>query len=395
MEDFNLNLDSLDTQDVTTANILQDLNVLDPSKVEDNNEQNKKENVDGSDSTSNKPAEEPVSSEEILGELLPNYPESVAADKKEDIDKNLPPTNVGASNSKIFQLAKALKEEGVLSTANDDEIKELKNYSELVKLIDKEVNNKLDSTQKRINTALSNGIEPDQIKVYEQALNNLNNINDDIIESDADNSIALRKELIMRDFLNRGFNENRARAEVEKSFKAGTDIEDAKEALQSNIEFYGNQYSSLIEEAKKNVDSYKNKIKEEEELLHKNILEDENLYNKFNVSKDVREKIFNTITKPVYKDEDGNLYTSFTKYIKDNREDYMKTVGLLFTMTDGFKNLEKLTKININKAKTKALQDLEKSLNNSNADIFNNGSLSYYSGVDGNIKSNGKPLTLA
>lgn len=395
MEDFNLNLDSLDTQDVTTANILQDLNVLDPSKVEDNNEPNKKENVDGSDSTSNKPAEEPVSSEEILGELLPNDPESVAADKKEDIDKNLPPTNVGASNSKIFQLAKALKEEGVLSTANDDEIKELKNYSELVKLIDKEVNNKLDSTQKRINTALSNGIEPDQIKVYEQALNNLNNINDDIIESDADNSIALRKELIMRDFLNRGFNENRARAEVEKSFKAGTDIEDAKEALQSNIEFYGNQYSSLIEEAKKNVDSYKNKIKEEEELLHKNILEDENLYNKFNVSKDVREKIFNTITKPVYKDEDGNLYTSFTKYIKDNREDYMKTVGLLFTMTDGFKNLEKLTKININKAKTKALQDLEKSLNNSNADIFNNGSLSYYSGVDGNIKSNGKPLTLA
>jgi hypothetical protein len=395
MEDLNLNLDSLDNQDATTASILQDLNILDPSKVENNNELNKKQNVDGSDSTGNKPAEEPVSSEEILGELLPNNPESVAADKKEDIDKNLPPTNVGASNSKIFQLAKALKEEGVLSTADDDEIKELKDYSSLVKLIAKEVDNRLDSTQKRINTALSNGIEPDQIKVYEQALNNLNNINDDIIESDADNSIALRKELIMRDFLNRGFNENRARAEVEKSFKAGTDIEDAKEALQSNIEFYGNQYSSLIEEAKKNVDSYKNKIKEEEELLHKNILEDENLYNKFNVSKDVREKIFNTITKPVYKDEDGNLYTSFTKYIKDNREDYMKTVGLLFTMTDGFKNLEKLTKININKAKTKALQDLEKSLNNSNADIFNNGSLSYYSGVDGNIKSNGKPLTLA
>ena len=60
----------------------------------------------------------------------------------------------------------------------------------------------------------------------------------------------LRKQLIYQDYINRGFSKERATREVKRSFDSGSDLEDAKEALESNINFFKNKYEDLIKEAK-------------------------------------------------------------------------------------------------------------------------------------------------
>jgi hypothetical protein len=94
-----------------------------------------------------------------------------------------------------------------------------------------QVQSKLDAKQKRIDEALGVGIEPDEIKKYENTLNYLEGITNDIIEDESEQGEQLRRNLIYQDYINRGFSEARAKKEMEKSFNAGTDIEDALEAI--------------------------------------------------------------------------------------------------------------------------------------------------------------------
>jgi hypothetical protein len=68
----------------------------------------------------------------------------------------------------------------------------------------------------------------------------------------------------------------------------------------------------------------------------------------------------------VYKDpETGEYLTAIQKYEQENHTDFMKYVGLIYTLTDGFKNLDGLVKGKVNKEMKKGLKNLENTLNNS------------------------------
>ena len=58
------------------------------------------------------------------------------------------------------------------------------------------------------------------------------------LSDESEKGEKLRKDLIYQDFLNRGYSKERATKEVQKSLNAGTDIEDARESLKSNKEFF-------------------------------------------------------------------------------------------------------------------------------------------------------------
>ena len=76
------------------------------------------------------------------------------------------------------------------------------------------------------------------VKQYENTINYLESIQEDAINDEGKDGENLRKQLIFQDFINRGFSEERANREVTKSFNSGNDIEDAKEALAGNKEFF-------------------------------------------------------------------------------------------------------------------------------------------------------------
>ena len=72
--------------------------------------------------------------------------------------------------------------------------------------------------------------------------------------------------------------------------------------------------------------------------------------------------------------------TALQKYQHDNPNEFIKNVSTIFTLTDGFKNLNKLVKGKVNKEIKKGFRDLENALNNTAR--TSDGNINFASGVD-------------
>lgn len=310
--------------------------------------------------------------------------ESVGSGKEDKQGKeDTSPDGTGTSPKTNFysSIASALKEDGIFQNLDDDKAKEIKDAESFAQAIRDEVSAQFDERQKRIDEALNAGIEPSEVQKYERTLNYLDSIKDENISDESEQGEQLRRQLIYNDFINRGYSKERAQREVKKSFDAGTDIEDAKESLKSNKEFFKNSYDSIVEEAKKAEEKEVEERKKDAETLKKNILEEEKVFGELQIDKATRQKVFDNISKPVYKDpETGELFTALQKYEMDNRLDFLKNVGLIYTLTDGFKNLDGLIKGKVKKEVRKGLRELETTINNTAR--TSDGNLKFATGVD-------------
>lgn len=310
--------------------------------------------------------------------------ESVGSGKEDKQGKeDTSPDGTGTSPKTNFysSIASALKEEGIFQNLDDSKASEIKDAESFAQAFRDEVTAQLDERQKRIDEALNAGIEPSEIQKYERTLNYLDSIKDENISDESEQGEQLRRQLIYNDFINRGYSKERAQREVKKSFDAGTDIEDAKESLKSNKEFFKNSYDSIVEEAKKAEEEEIKERKKDAETLKKNILEEEKVFGELQIDKATRQKVFDNISKPVYKDpETGELFTALQKYEMDNRLDFLKNVGLIYTLTDGFKNLDGLIKGKVKKEVRKGLRELETTINNTARTT--DGNLKFATGVD-------------
>ena len=238
-------------------------------------------------------------------------------------------------------------------------------------------------------------MSPSDVNNYEKTIDYLDSINDETLEDESSNGEELRKNLIYNDYINRGFSKERALKEVQRSIDSGTDIEDAKEALSSNKDFYNKKYKEFIDTAKERAKEIEEKEKESSEQLKKSILESNSFLGNLNVDKSTRQKAYDAITKPFYKDPNtGKYYTEIQKYANDNKNEFWKNIGILYAVTDGFKNIDKVVKTNVKKEVRKNLRNLEHVINNSS--IQSDGSLSYMSGVntDDNDSYIGKGIQL-
>lgn len=311
-------------------------------------------------------------------------PESVGSGKEDKQGKeDTIPNRSGTSPKTNFysSIASALKEDGIFQNLDEDRAKEIKDAESFAQAIRDEVSAQFDERQRRIDEALNAGIEPSEVQKYERTLNYLDSIKDENISDESEQGEQLRRQLIYNDFINRGYSKERAQREVKKSFDAGTDIEDAKESLKSNKEFFKNSYNSMIEEAKKAEEEEIKERKKDAETLKKNILEEEKVFGELQIDKATRQKVFDNISKPVYKDpETGELFTVLQKYEMDNRLDFLKNVGLIYTLTDGFKNLDGLIKGKVKKEVRKGLRELETTINNTAR--TSDGNLKFTSGID-------------
>ena len=315
--------------------------------------------------------------------LFTDTPESVGSGKENTEEKeDTTPKGDGTSPKNFYSsIAKALKEEGIFPDLDDDGLSKVKDPEDFRDLIDQQIKAGLDERQKRIDEALNAGVEPTEIRKYENTINFLDSIKEENISDEGDKGEKLRKDLIYQDFINRGYSKERATREVQKSFNAGTDIDDAKEALKSNIDFFRDKYDELVNDAKSEAEQEEKERKEQAEKLKSSILNDKDVFGDLSVDKSTRQKIYDNIAKPVYKDpETGEYFTAIQKYEMENRTDFLKNIGLLFTLTDGFKNLDGLVKGKVKKEVKKGLRELEHTLNNTAR--TSDGNLKFVSGVD-------------
>ena len=315
--------------------------------------------------------------------LFTEKPESVSSGKENNQEEkeDTPPKEDGTSPNFYSSIAKALKEEGILPDLDDEAYSKVKSPEDFRNLIEQKIHDGLDERQKRIDEALTVGIEQPVVQQYENTLNYLDKIDENSLKDESDQGESLRRQLIYQDYVNRGFNKERATREVDRSFAAGNDVDDAKDALESNRDFFKTQYQNMVKEAQVEVEKDEQERKEQATKLKTSILEDQKVFGELAVDKSTRQRIFDNISKPIYKDpKTGDLYTAIQKYEMDNRTDFLKNVGLLFTLTDGFKNLDGLVKGKVNKEVKRGLRELENTINNTQR--TSDGNLKLVSGVD-------------
>ena len=353
----------------------------DPNDTETQEDNTQQEEEDINDSpVDDKGKKKEKTTEVINPETLfeDDIPESVGSGKnkegkKEDTVHDNDQDGTSPDNF-YSSIANALAVDGIFPNLDEETVKKAVDAETFSNLIESEINARLDEKQQRISKALESGVEPTDIKKYEDTLTYINSITDAALAEESEKGEQTRSMLIYQDFLNKGMTPEKAKKLTDRAIEAGTDIEDAKEALMSNKEFFTGEYNRLLQEAQQKFEEDKADRAKQAQQLQESMLNDKQLMGDIEISKDIRKKAFDAISKPVYRDPDtGNYLTAMQKYQAENKADFMKYTGLIYTLTNGFKDFDAFVKGKVKKEMKKGLRDLEKTLNNTRR--YNDGSL--------------------
>lgn len=356
-------------------------------------ESNKEETEETPSENPNENKEENKETTEVVDvdTLFTDKPESVGSEDNKEQEGTS--SKEGTSPNFYSSIAKTFAEDGVFQDLNDEALSKVNDAESFIDLMEKQIQSKLDEKQRRIDEALNAGIEPTQVQKFESNMKVLNSITDEAISEEGEKGENLRKNIIYEDYIQKGFSKERAIKAVERSITAGTDIEDAKEALQSCKDQVTKAYNDAIKEAKEEKANEEKELREQAEALKKSILSDKKPFGDLELDKNTRQRVFDAISKPVFTDpETGDKLTAIQKFEADNHNDFMKYVGLTYVLTDGFKSLDGLVKGKVKKEIGKGLKELEHTLNNTARN--SNGALKFASGVGSDPESAFRRFTL-
>lgn len=347
--------------------------------VQEEHKETEEEEVETPDSDDKKQKEKDNTTEDVDPENLfeDKAPESVGSGKDNEGKEDTAPDNDadGTSPNNFYSsIANACAVDGIFPNLDDETIKKAVDAESFSNLIEAEINARFDEKQKRISKALENGVEPTDIKNYEATLSYINTITDAAIAEESEKGEQLRYRLIYQDFINKGMTPDKAKKFADRTVDAGTDVEDAKEALLSNKEFFSNAYNKILQDAQQKADEEKAEREKNAKELEKSLMKDKQLFGDMEISNDIRKKAFDSVSKPVYKDpETGDYMTAIQKYESEHRAEFLKYTGLIFAMTNGFKDFDSFAKGKVRKEVKKGLRELEQTLNNTRRN--NDGSL--------------------
>ena len=347
--------------------------------VQEEHKETEGEEVETPDSDDKKQKEKDNTTEDVDPEDLfeDKAPESVGSGKDNEGKEDTAPDNDadGTSPNNFYSsIANACAVDGIFPNLDDETIKKAVDAESFSNLIEAEINARFDEKQKRISQALENGVEPTDIKKYESTLNYINTITDAAIAEESEKGEQLRYNLIYQDFINKGMTPDKAKKFTDRTVDAGTDVEDAKEALLSNKEFFTGAYNKILHDAQQRADEEKAEREKNAKELEKSLMKDKQLLGDMEISNDIRKKAFDSVSKPVYKDpETGDYMTAIQKYESEHRAEFLKYTGLIFAMTNGFKDFDSFAKGKVKKEVKKGLRELEQTLNNTRRN--NDGSL--------------------
>lgn len=347
--------------------------------VQEEHKEAEEEEIDTLDSDDKKQKEKDKTTEVVDPEDLfeDKAPESVGSGKDNEGKEGTVSDNDadGTSPNNFYSsIANACAVDGIFPNLDDETIKKAVDAESFSNLIEAEINARFDEKQKRISQALENGVEPNDIKKYESTINYINTITDAAIAEESEKGEQLRYNLIYQDFINKGMTPDKAKKFTDRTVDAGTDVEDAKEALLSNKEFFTGAYNKMLQDAQQKADEEKAEREKNAKELEKSLMKDKQLFGDMEISNDIRKKAFDSVSKPVYKDpETGDYMTAIQKYESEHRADFLKYTGLIFAMTNGFKDFDSFAKGKVKKEVKKGLRELEQTLNNTRRN--NDGSL--------------------
>lgn len=305
--------------------------------------------------------------------------ETVGEEENEDEDDAVSGKDSGASPSVYSSIAAALKEDGIFPDFDDKEINGVQSPEDFAELFDKAVNSRLDEQQKRVATALGYGVAPDTVRMYEQTLQYLGSINDEVLKSDGEDGENLRRQLIWNELKNRGYSDEKAMKKLQQSFDTGNDKEDAADALDALQTFYNSGYAKAQNDAKIQAQEAKRALQKQADDFKKMVIDNDVKIGETVLDKQQKQRVYDAVTKPVYKDPNtGKLLTEIQKFQSEHPLEFLKQVGMWWVMTNGGKDTKGLVKSQLRTEKNKGIRELERKINSSS---FNtDGSLRYAAG---------------
>jgi len=334
----------------------------------DGDEQRQPENADEIKTPAEEEQEEPES------------PEKVGKTEEEE-EEDATHDGEGTSPDKFYaSIAQACREDGIFPDFEDKDFENIKTPEDFADLMEKAIKSRFDERTRRIDEALGNGVAPNTIKAYEQTIQYLGSINPEALSSEEDNAVDLRKQLIYNDLINKGYSSERANREIEKSFKAGSDVDDAKDALESLKADYQKGYQKILDDAKAQAEEQKRRRDENAKTFRKMILEDEIKIGDTKLDKRACQKVYDAVTRPIYKDKTtGQLLTAVQKFQKDNPLEFSKQLGMWYVLTNGGKDLSGIINEQVRIAKNNGIRELSRKINTTNLD----GGTMRFAGGDG------------
>tara|TARA_R110002124_G_scaffold97959_2_gene243214 strand:+ start:226 stop:1317 length:1092 start_codon:yes stop_codon:yes gene_type:complete len=273
-------------------------------------------------------------------------PESVAtsnndnqgqADKATDkVDANSSSPKLNDSEQLYSTLASHLITKGALSDLDPSTIKSVDDLNEAIQ---QEAEKRLDSTQKAILEAKQVGAPVDAVAQAAQNVNDLEAITPQDIKEDPE----LAFNLIRQDFVNKGYDANRASTMAQRSIDAGEGLADAEFALKSITDSEKSRHAGIIKAAQdQEVESL--------EDIKKMLANDENTMANIKLNTEQQQQVYKQMTT-----DTGNRESSFIKYQRENPVSSRVKLETIFYLTKG------LTDFSVfgTTAKTEATSDLE------------------------------------
>lgn len=272
---------------------------------------------------------EPDKKAEIVGKEKTT---EIPPDSKEKISSTV------AANTLYSSFAKSLKDKGgILKDLDETDVDSFDKLSEKIeKLIEKEAENRLNDTQKELKEALGIGMPIDEFTQLQQKIDQLSGISDELLESEEEDSVKLRYNIIKANYVLQGMKEDKADKLAKLSISAQSDIEDAKTAAIEMKDFYKDSLKTKKEEYKQKSLDAKSKEDNAINLFKEKVYKTEKIA-EFELTENIKEKIFDTTTKIVAK-KDGKPLNAIMKDRVDNPEEFDLKLNFVYSVTNGFKD---------------------------------------------------------
>lgn len=287
------------------------------------------------------------------------------------------PTN-NQQNVDFSSIAKQFADEGIWEL-DDEEVKDADSFKSLIK---KAIENGIDEKTKRVSELLDMGADSKDIKEFEDTIEYLHGIQNEDILAEGEDGDNLRKRLIMQDLINNGVDEQEAVTKVKEIFKKGSDITEAKKALQANKDYFQKAYKEMAEEQRKKADEWDKSVQKQTEELKTSIMSNDKFLGELNIDEKIKKQALANLSEPKFKDkQSGQMLTAIQRYERENKTEFLKNLGLVFTLTDGFKNMDKLVNKAVKRRVNNEISGIEDLLKNPSG---SDASLSMVTGANDN-----------
>lgn len=285
-------------------------------------------------------------------------------------DKTPPKESKGSSSSSPFKpFAKALSEEGFLSSFEDEEfdklVEELGSESEVLMELSRraiiqeidEYKNSAETDFKEFLQARDSGIDLNEWASVYEAKKTYTSIDEEKIEADED----LQKSLVAQNLRYRGMPEDEIEDAIEAYETTGKLVDNAKKAHKNLIKAVEQQETKLKEDKVKQEEKLKKDREETLKTLKKEVDAIVEIVPGIKINKQTKDKLYNNITSPIKEGPNGEPMNLAMVKRAENPLKYAIIENYLIEMGVFDGNWDKIS----TRQKTKAISELEKVLSDS------------------------------